>query len=172
MSKYAPRLTADGIYLSKYYYDENIYPVLPNCTAYAWGRYYEISDTYPYLPTGNAGEWFPKAVNMDNIKTGKKPALGAIACFGQKEDSGHVAIVEEISKDGTFTVSQSGYYRPISEYPPDTPKYFSLATYNINSMPSGDDFYFQGFIYHPDFNTLDVPAWLLFKMKEANWRNV
>ena len=165
---YTPRLTAEGIYQNPFYYGENPYPSLPNCTCYAWGRFYEIIGERPALQTGNAKDWFPKTVLNGPYKTGDIPALGAVACFGSDDGDGHVAIVEQINSDGTFIVSQSGYYRPIYEYPPDTPSYFTTDTYHIHSMPSQPVYYFQGFIYNPTQSLpfLDIPAWLLFKFNK------
>lgn len=177
MSKFQPRLNADGIYLSKYYYDDNPYHLegngLPNCTCYAWGRFYEISGVYPArLPLGNGGEWFPKAERSGDYKTGNTPALGAIICWSSTVGSaGHVAIVEQINDDGSFVISQSGYYRPIAEYPPDTEDYFWTDTCNAVSKLApwmGNRYSFQGFIYNPDqpITRLGIPVWLLFKMTE------
>ena len=45
---YIPRLTADGIRGNPYWYSRNpFYNAgygMPNCTAYAWGRFWENSD--------------------------------------------------------------------------------------------------------------------------------
>lgn len=158
MAKFTPRLTADGIYLSKYYYADNPFYQsgygLPNCTCYAWGRFYEISDVYPSnLSLGNAEEWYPSAVEQGYYETGSTPALGAVACYSSTVGgAGHVAIVEQINKDSSFIISQSGYYRPIAVYPPDTEDYFWINICNANTKKASwmDNYSFQGFIYNPE----------------------
>lgn len=172
MSEFYPRLTADGIYQSKYYYGENPFYAsgvgLPNCTCYAWGRFYEISDVRPSLPMGNGGDWFVSAQNAGVYEHGVVPALGAVVCYGSTTGgAGHVAIVEEVFEDGSFTISQSGYYRPIAPYPPDTEDYF------WTDVCSGDSklavwmgsYYFQGFIYNPE---VPVPLNPTTKKKKRN----
>lgn len=126
---FVPRLSAQGIYQSQYWYSGTnpFYTPglqLPNCTCYAWGRTWEIEQQPPtYLPTGNAGTWY------DNLPSGYRkgqiPELGAIACWYDPSGyyAGHVAVVEQINASGLVT-SNSGYYRPIASYPPDTRSYF------------------------------------------------
>lgn len=151
MADYIPRTTKDGIYGAKYWYTRTnpFYPPyqLPNCTCYAWGRFWEISpDHVPKLPTGNAGTWFANA-KARGYKTGSTPALGAVACFGKRGAAGHVAIVEEIYSNGDIRCSNSGYYRPVST---TNWHYFFMTTNkkNNNYVP-WNGYYFQGFIYNP-----------------------
>lgn len=157
MAEFTPRLNASGIYQSKYYYSDNPFYAsgygLPNCTCYAWGRFYEISGVYPStLSLNDAGQWFPETVSEGVYKTGQTPAVGAIACYSKAGAAGHVAIVEQVHDDGSFTISQSGYYRPIADYPPDTKNYFWTevcdATTKKGSWMANYDF--QGFIYNPE----------------------
>lgn len=174
-----PRLSSKGIYLSKYYYGENPFHAsgfgLPNCTCYAWGRFYEISNVRPKLPLGNGGDWFLEAVNAGIYETGKAPALGAVACYSSTVGgAGHVAIVESIEDNGDFTISQSGYYRPIAQYPPNTPSYFWTDVCNATTKkaPWMGNYAFQGFIYNPEQPTPPgfkggLPIWLLFKFKKG-----
>lgn len=162
MSKtFVPRLTMEGIYQNPLWYSSNPYPDLPNCTCYAWGRFYEILGERPKLQLGNAKDWFPKTVVYGPYETGDKPHIGAVACFDSEDGDGHVAVVEQVDSNGYFVVSQSGYTRPIYDHPPDTPNYFTTARYNIHAMP----FNFQGFIYNPACGKMkpDIPIWLLFK---------
>ena len=162
---FVPRFTADGIYENPYWYAYNPYPDLPNCTCYAWGRFYEILGDAPLLQLGNAKDWFPKTVLYGPYETGDKPHIGAVVCFDSKKGDGHVAVVEQVNEDGTFIVSQSGFRRPIYDYPPDTPGYFTLDYFNIRGMPNE----FQGFIYNPACGkvNLDIPAWMLFKFRKG-----
>lgn len=140
---YVPRLTSDGIQGNPYWYDYNpFYQAgfpLPNCTAYCWGRWYEIQGQYPELPLGDANTWWRDALNMGK-KTGQTPQLGAIIVTWYS-DGGHVAIVEQINSDGSIVTSNSGW--------PDD--FFWIETlypsngYIASWMP--DEAYFQGFIY-------------------------
>lgn len=140
---YVPRLTSDGIQGNPYWYDYNPFTQagfpLPNCTAYCWGRWYEIQGQYPELPLGNANTWWRDALNMGK-KTGQTPKLGAIIVTWYS-DGGHVAIVEQINSDGSIVTSNSGW--------PDD--FFWIETlypsngYIASWMP--DEAYFQGFIY-------------------------
>ena len=166
MAEFTPRLTADGIYLSKYYYADNPFYQsgygLPNCTCYAWGRFYEISGVYPSnLPTGNGGEWYPRAVQQGYYDVGDTPALGAVICYvSTTGGAGHVAIVEQINADGSFVISQSGYYRPIASYPPDTEDYFwtnTCVAYNKKAHFISK-YSLQVFIYNPEQPAPPTPS--------------
>lgn len=178
MADFTPRLTSAGIYLSKYYYDDNpFYQAnlgLPNCTCYAWGRFYEISDVYPAnLPLVDGGKWYPSAVSSGYYQLGDTPALGAVACWASTiGGDGHVAIVEQINNDGTFVISQSGYHRPIAEYPPDTEDYFWTNTCDSSTKLApwmGTRYSFQGFIYNPEQPTPPPPTPTVKKRKMPIW---
>ena len=71
---FRPRLSAPG-YSSKYWYSLNpFYHAgygLPNCTCYAWGRFYEILGRKPVLSLGNAEDWYGK---NDGYSRGHTPA--------------------------------------------------------------------------------------------------
>lgn len=124
-----PRMTANGIYNdSKWYASNPFYQSgygLPNCTCYAWGRFWEVRGERANLPTGNAGTW---VANVQGFKVQQIPVLGAIACWGASGYSGHVAVVEQIDGTGNIITSNSGYYRPIASYPPSTHNYFWTET--------------------------------------------
>lgn len=88
-----------------------------NCTAYVWGRVYEIYlqikdklglEKFPTLPTCNGGaDWYN---NASNLERGPIPLAGAVACTkGQ-----HVGIIESVQYNDTgnvigVAVSQSSY---------------------------------------------------------------
>lgn len=162
MPTYTPRLNSNNMNGSNYWYNSAynpFYPTygLPNCTCYAWGRWYEITGTRPSLPTGDAGTWFN---NVSGYQTGTTPKLGAIICFsgGPYSGRGHVAVVEKIYSDGSIIFSNSGYTRDPSLY---TQLYFYLrcakAADNYQTGYHGYSGYagytFQGFIYNPiDFD--------------------
>lgn len=144
---YTPRLSSSGMQGTSCWYSENPYYKagygLPNCTAYAWGRWCELmKHNHPKLSTGNARDWFGYNKSAGYYKYGSKPQLGAIACYDYS-GGGHVAVVEQINSDGSFVVSQSGYSSKI---------YFWTETYPAPSykpswMKAGT--VFQGFIYLP-----------------------
>jgi surface antigen len=124
---------------------------LPNSTAYAWGRFYEILGTKPTLSTGKVEQWYTNT--SDGYKRGKEPALGAIMCWEGKNASastdgkggyGHVAIVEQINADGSVLVSESFfnssvYWRTLRR---------SKGT-DGNWGQNSAAYKFQGFIYCP-----------------------
>lgn len=113
---------------------------LPNCTAYAWGRWYEIIGKAPKLSLGNAGNWYKNI--KDGYDRGDTPRLGAVICWskvgGEAQGKGHVAIVEDIKTDGSIVIGESGYkkfrFRTMTLKPPYT--YFT-------------GYKLQGFIYCP-----------------------
>lgn len=143
---YRKRLTAPER-VNGYYYNKNIFYQcnvgLPNCTCYAFGRWYELMGTKPKLYTGNAETWYPKGTAYDGYQRGQTPKLGAIACWskgvaGKSSDgAGHVAVVEEIYSDGSFLTSNSGWKGPL----------FYKKKIGKNCKING--YTFQGFIYPP-----------------------
>lgn len=115
---------------------------LPNCTAYAWGRFYEIIGERPNLSTSNAGDWF---TYNDGYKRGNEPALGAVICWGKHGGAGHVAIVEQINPDGSIVTSESGWESNYNGGWWTQKRYKGLdGNWGLNSS-----YYFQGFIYCP-----------------------
>jgi len=140
---FIPRLTDDGMMGNKYWYDTNYNPYypdygLPNCTAYCYGRGWEVMQgNDPELPMGNAEEW----ADRTTYPVGSTPRLGSILCFAYA-DAGHVASVEIINEDGSIVVSNSAwqgtYFWIETLYPED------------NYRPSwADNYDFRGFIYLP-----------------------
>lgn len=155
---FVPRLSSDGMQGNPYWYSRNPFYLagygLPNCTCYAWGRFWEIGDinhdysNRPTLSTGNAEDWY--GYTADGYERGQEPRLGAVACWadGPFSGDGHVAIVEEINPDtGVITCSNSAYggsYFYVTHLSP--PNYLPAAGY-----------VFQGFIYNP--HSGGVPWW-------------
>lgn len=100
---------------SSYYYGSNGYQgySMPNCTAYAYGRIYEINGNRPNVSQNNACKWF--SYNKDNgaypySTDPYAPQLGAVVCYGS--GNGHVQVVEEVGNDsgGAYIcVSESNY---------------------------------------------------------------
>lgn len=159
MAEFKPRLTSSGMWQSKYWYSDNPFEAsgygLPNCTTYAYGRIYELTGSKPtYLSLGNAGDWFGHNQTEGKCEYGSVPRLGAIACWSEPGESGHVAVVEQINADGSFVISQSGYQRPLTSYPPDMSKYFWTNTCDGDTKKASwmDTYVFQGFIYCPNIS--------------------
>lgn len=141
---YTPRLTAPDRSNPYYYSDNNPFFAsgygMPNCTAYAWGRAYEILGSPPALPTSDARKWYERTTAYPK---GQTPALGAVAVWWS-DVSGHVAVVEKI-ENGTVTFSNSAW---------------GGTTFYLTTSPAdGSDNYcgnragwtFLGFIYIADF---------------------
>ena len=135
-SAFEPRLTSPE--RSNPYYNRtlNVFSQtgygMPNCTAYAYGRIYEITGEAPLIKRGDAGSWWFINKNNDYYEYGQEPKIGAIACW-----SNHVAVVEVI-EENTMTISQSHWGR----------NYFDTDTVTIGSNRYGQTFY--GFIYASD----------------------
>lgn len=146
MANFTPRTTAPAT-TNSYYYDNNVFYQsgygLPNCTCYAWGRFYELSGERPNLSTADAESWYG---TDDGYSRGQTPKLGAVICWrrgvvGDDSDgAGHVAIVEKINADGSIETSNSAYGGSL----------FYMQTLTKESNYELDSRYtFQGFIYNP-----------------------
>lgn len=117
MAKFTKRTTAPAK-SDKHYYSDNIFYAcgygMPNCTAYAWGRLYEITGKRHVPLHGNAEEWWAAADNA-GLKKGQTPKLGAIVCWRAgnpttgSDGAGHVAVVEEIKPNGDIITSNSAW---------------------------------------------------------------
>ena len=153
-STYIPRLDDTGIVGDFHYYSENPFYQsgygLPNCTCYAWGRFWEIGDPNDTgehkpvnLPTGDGYEWFGRAVSGGYYETGQTPRLGAVICFSDNNhptSGGHVAIVEQINNDNSIVTSNSAYGGA----------FFYLSNISpVNGRYDTGHYTFQGFIYNP-----------------------
>lgn len=149
----------------KYYSNSNPYYKagmhMPNCTTYAYGRFWEVWGDEPGLPLTKALHpttiyWHAKN-DSDSIyknHVGQKPGLGAIAVWSTipndnptaGSSDGHVAIVERVESNGDIYTSNSGYPSNI----------FYMHTYskanNYNYWSNGKAYYFQGFVYQPRFH--------------------
>jgi surface antigen len=153
MAKFEKRLTQPD--KSNKYYNSNINPFVSsgygmfqnggNCTAYAYGRFYELIGSKPKLSTRNAENWWG---HNDGYQRGQTPKLGAVVCWrkGQAGNSsdgaGHVAVVEEIYENGDILISNSSW----KGYLFKTKRYTKASNYT-NGLSSS--FKFQGFIYTP-----------------------
>ncbi len=141
-TSFSPRLSAPAS-SNKYYYS-NINPFykygygMPNCTAYAFGRAYEILGTEPNLSWNNAEVWYSYNKSNNYYSYGQTPKLGAIACWSYNGGGGHVAVVEKI-ENGTITFSNSAYS--------GTNFYLSTASTSDSKAGGSSWWNFQGYIY-------------------------
>lgn len=89
---YTPRLDDTGILNNFHWYSDNPFYQsgygMPNCTCYAWGRFWEIGDPLNNgsnkpvnLPLSDGGRWWEQAVSSGFYETGQIPKLGAVICF-------------------------------------------------------------------------------------------
>lgn len=136
---YVPRLTAPSSDNEYYFSSKNIFYSsgygMPNCTAYAYGRAYEILGSKPSLPCYDARRWYELTTGYEK---GQEPRVGAIACWWS-ESSGHVAVVEKI-EDGVVTFSNSSWSGTM----------FYLTTGKADGSDNfggNSSWKFQGFIY-------------------------
>lgn len=176
ITNFTPRLDSAGIEGSYYWYEGNPFYQsgygLPNCTCYAWGRFWEISDlsdgvqdysNRPTLPTGDAGEWFG---DVTGYETGTIPKLGAVICWSDNDGgAGHVGIVEAIAENGDITVSQSAWGST----------FFWTNTKLAEQGYSYSGYTFQGFIYNPHVKSGPVnpdPPSPIIKRKRKNFNFV
>lgn len=139
---YSPRLSAPGYDNGYYYSNKNPYYKsgygMPNCTAYAYGRVYEILGSTPKLSLQGAGYWWGDNVNNGWYSYGSTPKLGAVACWDQWSVSyGHVAVVEQINNDGTIVISESSW----------SGIRFRTMTMNADGSGFYNNLRFRGYIY-------------------------
>ena len=139
---YTPRLTAPSTSNPYYYSNSNPFYAsgygMPNCTAYAWGRAYEILGSPPALPTSDARRWYERTTAYPK---GQTPALGAVAVWWS-DVSGHVAVVEKI-ENGVVTFSNSAWG--------GSTFYLTTGTASDKYCGNRAGWTFLGFIYIAEF---------------------
>jgi len=145
---FSPRLTAPTTD-NDYFFSKNIFYLagygMPNCTAYAWGRAYEILGSKPRLSNGNANQFWGYNQNSGAYPYGTTPKLGAILCW-DGNSYGHVAVVEKI-EGNRVTVSESSW----------SGSFFYTNTFTAGSEDSVSVGGFQGYIYIDDFDPAVPP---------------
>lgn len=83
---YVPRLDDSGIVNNFHWYSDNPFYIsgygMPNCTCYAWGRFWEIGDPYStgehkptQLPLSDGGQWWTDAISSGYYEAGQIPKL-------------------------------------------------------------------------------------------------
>lgn len=139
---FTPRTSAPASSNKYYYSDINIFYKygygMPNCTAYAYGRAYEILGKQPNLSRWSAEYWYGDNIDAKAYKYGSTPKLGAIACWKYSSGGGHVAVVEKI-ENGTITFSNSAYGG--SNF------YLTTASTSDKNAGGASWWTFQGYIY-------------------------
>ena len=114
------------------------------CTWWAYKRWTQLLGYEPQFIRGNAGGWYDNCTAA-GFERGSEPRVGAIACWnnGYGDDTGHVAIVEEVNSSSI----------KVSEYNWAVSKGYSEATIsfsNINrSSKSKPNRRLLGYIYLP-----------------------
>lgn len=140
-----PQRDKDASEYVYYYSEKNIFQNMgygmPNCTAYVWGRIFEILGKEPVFSTGNAGRWYMYNADRKIYSYGSIPKEGAVACWDHFDNvNGHVAVVESVSADrNTVQISESQWNGK------------NFETYKMKSDSSGSwrGYRFLGYIY-PD----------------------
>ena len=91
---------------------------LPNCTAFASGRFNEIGE-YGYFKYFNYRYYardFIKAARREGLEVTKEPTLGGIMVWsGGKSGAGHVCSVEVLNKNGTIISGESEWNGAVFE---------------------------------------------------------
>ena len=183
MAIFIPRLNYNGTDTLDYYtsanpfytaydYDYNPpqYLWMPNCTAYAYGRFNELAKEH-YLnyrwPRGNGEDWWDEAPGL-GLQRGQTPSIGAAMCWNYTDGSegGHVAIIERLVYSGgqlsQIITSNSAFnhYQP-PRYPQNAFPWFYLEYIDPSDLDHWSNQHFKGFIYHPNFppgsTSLSVP---------------
>lgn len=150
MSNFKKRTSAPSK-SDKYFYSSNPFYQsgygMPNCTCYAYGRFWELIGSKPKLSLSNAENWYNY---NDGYKRSKTPNLGDIICYrkgkagNSKDGAGHVAVVEEIYSDGSILISESHW------------KGTNFDTKKLNKNYKYSGLTFQGFIKNPKNFTQSV----------------
>lgn len=146
-ASFSPRLSAPSLSNKYYYSDLNAFYKygygMPNCTAYAYGRAYEILGSEPKLSWNNAEQWYGYNKANGYYKYGQTPKVGAIACWSYDNGGGHVAVVEKV-ENGQITFSNSAW----------SGKNFYLSYASTSDKNAGGNSWwnFQGYIYLGDFS--------------------
>lgn len=130
-------------------YPGNPYPSMPNCTNYAYGRYWEVTGQQPVGLGGNqnAGLWYDYTPNT--FSKGLTPALGAVAVWYSPSGrwAGHVAVVEQILSNGDIITSNSYYNGTYFATETNYKDAYGANQYLAPWMVTMRDYRLKGFIY-------------------------
>ena len=121
---------------------------LNNCVGYACGRFHEIDNRtqMDYYVPRNPPPTFRDVKAAGKLETGTEPKVGAAVCWTHGGDSGHIAIVEKVTRDSNgkataIVTSESGYGCQNSFW-----------TSNRERGNGGWGSTLVGFFYHPNVN--------------------
>lgn len=146
-ASFSPRLSAPSSSNKYYYSNLNVFYKygygMSNCTAYAYGRAYEILGSEPKLSWNNAEQWYGYNKSNGYYKYGQTPKVGAIACWSYNGGGGHVAVVEKV-ENGQITFSNSAWSGQNF--------YLSYASTSDKNAGGNSWWNFQGYIYLGDFS--------------------
>lgn len=126
---------------------------LPNCTAYATGRFAEIigAKKCKYLGNTNAEKYWALA-KKQGLECGQAPRSGAVMVWeGVGSKVGHVAVVESTNGVDAVRTSESGW------------SYTAAYSRNVNrsrgsgNWGQGESYRFLGFVYNPQINPHPTP---------------
>ena len=118
-----------------------------NCT---WWAAFMRPDLASAGITGDAGYWYNNAGNL-GFDLGSEPKIGAIAVFS---DFGHVAYVEGVGSDGSFSVSEMDYYGTLgSGYGVQYATYYPNSDGTYKRATGAHNWVLAGFIYRRDYGT-------------------
>lgn len=162
MAKYIARVNAPSR-TQKYYDGRDPFSKSgygrPNCTWYAYCRWWEILGEDPNLPLCNAESWIDEIEKglsgVTKYKIGKTPKLGAVAVFRAGEirepsdGAGHVAIVEKIYSNGDILTSNSAYR---------STEFYTQTLQKSKGYTWNSTYTLIGFIYLPIEFEEDKPA--------------
>lgn len=165
--EYIPRFTAPLYSDPHYYSDDNPFYKfgygMPNCTAYAWGRVYELLGEKPKLCIYDADDWFDYNLENKCYAYGQEPKLGAIACYRYKNyNSGHVAVVEKITDDKVY-YSNSAW---------GGSTFYMTETSHDDYTGGNSNWEFQGFIYVGEPFTYEYENGDVYRITSSNGVNM
>lgn len=157
MAEFQRRTSAPTTSNSYYYASNPFYKAgygMPNCTCYAYGRFWELAGgSKPTLSTRDAERWWG---TQDGYDRGQTPKRGAVACWRRgdattdSDGAGHVAIVEHINADGSWICSNSAWKSTL---------WYEKTIRPENGNTWNSNYTFQGFIYNPvDFDSDPEPV--------------
>lgn len=184
MSIFTPRLNYTGTDTLDYYttanpfytmYDPAYTPPqylwMPNCVAYAFGRFNEEAKEHNLTnrwPIGNGVDWWYDAPGKGLSTSTTVPQLGAAMVWGYFDEDpnqgqpGHVAIIEQFIKDANGNItdivcSNSAFnsYQP-PRYPQNDFPWFYLTQFDVNNLNYDKINHatvgtFVGYVYHPNY---------------------
>lgn len=158
---------------------------MPNCTAYAFGRFNELAQEHQYntrWPMGNGEDWYDLAPGL-GLSRGQTPSIGAAMCWSYTDGSegGHVAIIEQLIYTGntlTEIVTSNSAWNGYN--PPRTPQnsfpWFYLEHIDPNYLDNYSNQHFKGFIYHPNYpagsSSLKLPDFISLLAKSGSNKNI